>query len=166
MTAQSTPQPTTSHLRTLRMMAFAFLTGAILIGVAGAFLADSRAEHVVWMIATPAVVGVVTGIACAFVQRAMLAPVPADAPDPDRMGAARFQTAFFVAIPCAELPVLVSIVLAVAFGASMLAPVVGAIVSVILMVLYVWPSTTRIRSAQQRLDAAGARTRLEERLAG
>lgn len=146
-------------------MAFAFLSGTILIGAVGVFLADPLAEHTIWIIATPAVVGVVAGVACAFLRPTMLRPVAADAVAPEREGAARFQSAFFLSVACAELPVMASILLTVAFDGSMLVPVVGAIVTVILLVLYVWPSTSTVRTAQQRLDAAGARTRLEEQLA-
>lgn len=160
------PTPTPPRIRALRTIALSYLGSIPLIGVVVALAVPG--DHL-W--GAPDLLGIVapivTGLACwvAVVTIGLRVPaLPAGATDP--VGAVTaYQTSLFVRIAFATLPALLSIpLLFVLPHATMITFAIGAVISLVLLAVYVYPHRYNASLVERRLDRAGGRSLLTTHL--
>lgn len=157
------PTPAASRLRILRTIAISYLGAIPMIGIALTFMVPSDDP---W--GTPDLLGIllpiVVGAACwaAILTIGLRVPaLPADAPIDPGAGIASYQASMFVRIAFATLPAILSVALLFALPhATLVTYAIGAVISLVLIAVYVYPNRYNVALVERRLDRHGARSLL------
>lgn len=167
MTVTTPPTPAASRLRALRTIAIAYLGAIPLIGVAMTFVVPSGDP---WGVPDllGLVIPIVVGAACwaAILTIGLRVPaLPAGTPTDPGVGIASYQTSMFVRIAFATLPAILSVALLFALPhATLVTYAIGAVISLVLIAVYVYPHRYNAALVERRLDRAGGRSLLTTHL--
>ena len=130
-------------------------------------LSGSLGDEFPWpFLAVVAVSGVIVGWVISVIgYRA--APLPPGMPGPDAAARSRsaYTSTLFIRLALAEVPLLVSMALAfVTLTGGFYVVLLGAAVSIVLMLIHVWPTERSVDRVADSLERGGTRSHLREAL--
>lgn len=165
----SSPAPGAGQLAVMRMIAGAFIGSALILALPVSFIVPSEtwfAMPSVLSLALPIVLGAAALAGVLTVGHRVPAIARATPPERARTEAVgAFQTTFFIRLAFAEVPVLVGIAASVIDeNGSAIPYAIGAVISLILLATYAFPSPASVRRVERQLDREGGRSHLSRAL--
>ncbi|MFD7075456.1 hypothetical protein ACFU7D_27505 [Nocardioides sp. NPDC057577] len=158
----------TPALRTAQMMALAFMSMVVVLGVV-VYLSvpdPDLALPSTYVIGGQVVAGVVIALILSTIGFRAAPITPGTAPEKAKGEALqKHQTSLILRLALSELVALVSITLAfVLTEGQLMTYVIGGLISLALMALFAYPSAGNVRRVEASLDSAGAQSRLADTL--
>lgn len=156
----------TQAMRTSQMLAIAVMSMLVVLGVVVG-LSVPEADLTLpsaYVIGGQVAAGVVIFVLCSTVGFRAEPITPGTDPEQAmKEGLQRQQSSMFLRLVLSELVAIVSLALAfVLTEGQLMTYVIGALISLALMAFYVYPSARNIRRVEERLDSAGAQSRLAD----
>ncbi|MEU6136519.1 hypothetical protein [Nocardioides sp. NPDC047086] len=158
----------TPALRTAQMMALAFMSMVVVLGVV-VYLSVPDADLALpstYVIGGQVVAGVVIGLVLSTIGFRVAPVTPGTDPEKAKSEALqKHQTSLILRLALSELVAIVSITLAfVLTEGQLMTYVIGGLISLALMAAFAYPSAGNVRRVEASLDSAGAQSRLAETL--
>jgi hypothetical protein len=154
------PKPTPTRLAAFRRMFLNVTVGLVLVAVVLALVLPTK-----WvsnpLFAVSAAVSVASAVLAPMVGRLPVLPTDLPADAARTAGEKAFIRGIFLRFAIVDGAALVGLITTYPVGSTVPYLVNGA-VAVVLMLVFVRPTEQRVRAAEQRLDSAGATSRLSE----
>jgi hypothetical protein len=146
-----------------RILSGALMAGLVFIGIAMFFVLGTDDTPPTWLPVAQVVagVGVHTLLEAIGYRVPPLDPDLSDA-DAEQASATRWQSSMTLRFALSEAIAIVSLVAAFVLEGGILAYAVGAVVSLVLMAVHVWPWARPVGKVAEALEAAGRRSTLRE----
>ncbi|MDT0215354.1 hypothetical protein Q9R29_15790 [Rothia sp. ARF10] len=159
----TTPPPAAPFAQSVRILAGALMAGLVFIGIAMLFVLGTDDTPPLWLVVAQLAAGVVVHLLLESVGY-RVQPLDPDLSDADAETAARarWQSTMILRFALSEAIAIASLAAAFVVEGGILAYAVGAVVSLALMAVHVWPSARPVRKVAAALEAAGRRTTLRE----
>lgn len=160
----STPQASSAGFaQTARILAAALMGGLVFIGVAMFFVLGTEQTPPLWVVLALLALGVVSHLVIETVGY-RLRPLESDLGDDAaaREARTRWQAAMIQRFAISELAALGALVLAFVIDGGVWVYVLGALVSLALMAIHVWPGARSVARSAEALEANGRPSHLRE----
>ncbi|GAA4121126.1 hypothetical protein GCM10022415_23540 [Knoellia locipacati] len=159
----TTPPQTAPFAQSVRILSTALMGALVFIGIAMFFVLGADDTPPVWLVVAQVAAGVVVHLVIEAVGYRVqpLDPGLSDA-DAGTAARARWQSSMILRFALSEVIAIASLVAAFVLEGGILAYAVGAVVSLVLMAVHVWPGARPVGKVAIALEAAGRRSTLRE----
>jgi len=159
----TTPAQAPAFAQSVRILSGALMGGLVFFGIALFFVLGTKDTPPVWLPVAQLAAGVGVHVLLESIGY-RTRPLDPDLGDADAEQAARaaWQSSMMLRFALSEAIAIVSVVAAFVVEGGILAYAVGALVSLALMAVHVWPWARPVGKVADALEAAGRRTDLRE----